>query len=172
MTLQASNKLFAAQLATAVPFRHFDTALDMHYDVEASKALDKDYWRVLKPFKYYVGNEAMNVWVYVPAGYLTDGATVPRPFWWLIPPWGNYGQAAVVHDILCETLTISFDGKDILISRKRADQIFLHAMEVAGVAKWKRHFMYSCVRAWSMLGIKRKAGRLVLKQQLQAAWKP
>jgi hypothetical protein len=30
-------------------------------------------------------------WLNVPAGYLTDGDSVPRVFWSLIPPWGAYG---------------------------------------------------------------------------------
>ena len=164
----------AETLAYAVPFTQFDTQLSIQYDADASKVLGKDYWRVLDAFKYYVGNKAQNIWVYVPEGYLTDGATVPRPFWSIIPPWGNYGQAAVVHDILCETQQLYFDGKLIPITRKRADQIFLNAMEVAGVSKWKRYLMYTCVRAWaigrSWFNLKADADKLKRKQALQDAW--
>lgn len=177
MSLSATSEkkaAFAETLAYAVPFTQFDTQLSIQYDANASKALGKDYWRVLDPFKYYVGEKIQDVWVHVPAGYLTDGATVPRPFWSIIPPWGNYGQAAVIHDILCETQQLYSNGLLISITRKRADQIFMEAMEAAGVGRWKRYLMYSAVRMWSVgrswLNVKNDVSKLVRKQALQDAW--
>lgn len=36
----------------------------------------------------------------VPAGFVTDFASIPRAFWVVLPPTGKYGKAAVVHDYL------------------------------------------------------------------------
>ena len=36
----------------------------------------------------------------VPAGTTTDGASTPRLLWRLIPPFGRYWPAAVLHDYL------------------------------------------------------------------------
>jgi hypothetical protein len=75
--------------------------------------------------------------VEVPAGFQTDFASVPRAFWRLIPPWGPYSPAAVVHDYLYTT------G---LVSRAEADKIFLELMKRLDVPAWKRNVMYWAVR--------------------------
>ena len=36
----------------------------------------------------------------VPAGFVTDLASIPRPLWVLWPPFGKYTRAAVIHDWL------------------------------------------------------------------------
>ena len=42
----------------------------------------------------------------VPAGMITDGASIPRVLWVIYPPFtGLYRQAAVIHDYYCETRT-------------------------------------------------------------------
>jgi Protein of unknown function (DUF1353) len=38
--------------------------------------------------------------VSVPPGFVTDLASIPRVFWSLLPPDGNYAYAAIVHDYL------------------------------------------------------------------------
>ena len=73
----------------------------------------------------------------VPAGVTTDFASVPRLFWRMIPPWGRYSIAAVVHDYLYQT-----GG----VSRKEADRIFLSIMKQLNVPFWKRQAMYYAVR--------------------------
>lgn len=75
--------------------------------------------------------------VIVPAGFVTDFASVPRPLWSILPPWGKYSPAAVVHDYLCRKPGFP---------RKRADKIFLELMKALGVPFWKRHIMYRGVR--------------------------
>lgn len=50
----------------------------------------------------------------IPAGYKTNGADIPRIFWWIIPPFKpKYLPAVVAHDWLCDK------G-----SYKRADDVF------------------------------------------------
>jgi len=76
--------------------------------------------------------------IVVPRGFRTDLASVPRIFWVLIPPFGRYSQAAVVHDYLYR---MEHD-------RKEADSIFYDLMIEYGVWKWKAIIMYLGVRAF------------------------
>jgi len=164
------QQLSEDDLAVAKTFHQFDARLEIQYDDNASLRLDKNYWRVTKSFKYYVGNREDDIWVHVPAGYLTDGASVPRPFWSIVPPWGRYGQAAVVHDLLVEKLFYFVKGERVTISRHHADRIFLEAMKVAGVNWFLRHLMYRSVSLWSRLKPKTNKRRYELKQRLETEW--
>ena len=38
--------------------QHFTDALDTQYDESASKALGKDYWRVIDSFRFYLNDPA------------------------------------------------------------------------------------------------------------------
>ena len=101
-------------------------------------------------FRYWIGSENSGTYVDVPDGFRTDGASVPRPFWNLVAPWGDHGQAAVLHDFLCEYRTIIRDGKPTSISRKECDEIFLEAMRVLKVEEVKAKAMYAAVRAYAI----------------------
>ena len=75
--------------------------------------------------------------VTVPAGFVTDFASVPRlPLaFWL---FGAVAQeAASLHDFLYST------G---LVSRKLADEVFAEASKACGVAAWRRGPMWLGVR--------------------------
>ena len=93
--------------------------------------IDKtDYWKVLAPLIYTTSN---GIDIKIPKDFLTDFASVPRFLWSILPPWGKYGKAAILHDFLY------YSG---LFSKKEADLLFLEAMEVLEVIKWKRYSMY------------------------------
>ena len=132
-------------------FKRFSADAMLTYAPEESKILGKDHWRVMNPFRYYLDDKYSNRWVYVPEGYLTDGASVPRLFWNLVPPWGVYGQAAIVHDYLCEFLSITVDGMSQNITRKQADRIFLEAMKVLEVPAYLRYPMFYAVSAYRVI---------------------
>ncbi|AEH03431.1 tail assembly chaperone [Pseudomonas phage PhiPA3] len=123
-------------------FTRFSGDLDTTYDKAASKELGKDYWRVTTAFDYKIGSEDSNKKVSIAKGYLTDGASVPFFLWWLLPAWGEYGQAAVVHDKLCETWKIIeiVEGNEIErdIDRAECDRILYEAMRVLEVEAWRR----------------------------------
>ena len=94
---------------------------------------------LLEDFSYWIGEETSDDFINVKAGFETDFASVPRALWWLCPPLGPYGKATVVHDwgyVVQER------------TRKGYDLIFLEAMQVLGVAFWKRYLMYLAVRAF------------------------
>src|SRR5690606_2717654 len=148
----------------------YTAPLDIRYDPVASAILGQDHWRVLTSFRYYIGDKYSGRWVFVPAGYLTDGASVPKIFHNVVGPWGAHGQAAVVHDILCEYLSITQDGLPVLITRKQANLIFLEAMEVLSVPAWRREVMYAAVEGYRIVGGGEQPSNTPVKRQLEAAW--
>lgn len=139
----------------AVPFEDFNAEVSLEYDEAASNYCSHDYWRTAVAFRYYFDDPSLETYVEVPANYLTDGASVPRPFWDLLPPQGAYGQAAVLHDYLCEHLTQVKNGQTVTITRKQADDAFKDACVALGVPRWKRNVMFIFVAAYAwVLNIK------------------
>jgi len=91
----------------------------------------------------------------VPKGYVTDFATVPQFIWWLIPTYGNYTAATVLHDWL-----ITYALPNRRVSSRRVDRVFREAMQSLGVSAPRRWLMWAGVR-WGALGNKRRrAGSL------------
>jgi len=74
----------------------------------------------------------------VPAGFVSDGASVPRMFWWLFPPVGRYMAAAILHDWLLETGT----------PWPVANGYFLRALREQGVERWAAYVMYAAVSVY------------------------
>lgn len=122
----------------------------IYYDDDASALLGGDYYRVAESFRYYLGQEYADQWVFVPAGMLTDLASIPRIVWNILPPSGKYGSAAIVHDRLCNTLQITQSGKSVSITREKCDAILGEAMEVLQVPWTKRVLISSavCLHRW------------------------
>lgn len=96
-------------------------------------------WQLVEGFEYHVGDYPSTDVITVPAGTITDFASVPQPLWGILPPWGKYGKAAVVHDWLYRQKSRS---------RKDADAVFLEAMAVLGVPRWQRRLMWLGVRVF------------------------
>ena len=70
---------------------------------------DWDYFYSLGPIGW-APNENQNFKdVNVPTGFVTDLASIPRPFWSVFPKTGRYAYAAIVHDYLYWTQTVSRD---------------------------------------------------------------
>ena len=132
-------------MSDMLSYRGYDAIAMTQYSRFGSDTLGSDFWVVTNPFIYYVGEKHSETEVKIPRGYLTDGASVPRVFWNVIPPWGKYGQAAILHDYLCEYLTVEESGICKSITRKECDQIFLEAMLVMGVPKAKAMMIHSAV---------------------------
>lgn len=77
--------------------------------------------------------------VRVPKGFVTDGASIPRVFWNILSPFGDYFGAAVIHDFLYSKFNKDF-------SRDEADAIFLEGMTASGVPFLRRTTIYTAVR--------------------------
>lgn len=125
-------------------FTQFNNHLHIKYSPEASDILGRDYWVLEKEFTYHIGSLHSSRFVTVPAGFLSDGATVPRILRSFVGTMGRHSQAAVLHDYLTETHLISVKNRltgevsDQTIDRATADRIFYESLEVLGVPVWKR----------------------------------
>ena len=107
-----------------------------------SPLADGKTWVTRKEFGYDIGKEGSKNSVDVPVGFMTDFASVPRPLWALLPRWGKYGNAAVIHD---------YCYWEQSRSRKESDRVFREAMEVLKVPAYKIRLLYYAVRlgGWS-----------------------
>lgn len=102
---------------------------------------------VIQPFGYTNARIGRTVWV--PAGYVTDFASIPRVGRWLIPPFGRHAIAAVVHDWL---YSVGEPG-----GRGPADDIFRDALDELGVDVARRNVMHGAVRAFGAGGYAKAA---------------
>ena len=99
----------------------------------------KGQWVLTFPLEYQ--SDLLVKHIYVPTGFETDLARIPRVFTPLIPKNGKHRAPAIVHDWLC---------RNKITSKKVTDKVFLEAMKVSNVSKWRRYAMYYAVRAASV----------------------
>lgn len=95
--------------------------------------------------------------VTIPAGYVFDGASVPRIAWSVIghPFDPTFALAACVHDWYCDAAVRLKDYQLRVIG----DSVFFALLARAGVAEWRRVAMYAAVRFWSFANRKRIVSR-------------
>lgn len=74
--------------------------------------------------------------IIAPAGTTSDGASTPMTIWNLIPPFGKYWKAAILHDYLY---------RDTQRAKAECDGLLLEAMESLGVDKVLRDTIYEGV---------------------------
>jgi hypothetical protein len=75
-------------------------------------------YRLAQPFRYRN--------VQVPAGFVTNGANIPRPLWIVWPPnRSDFMKAVVVHDYLCDREKYAL-----------ADELFRDALQEAGAHRF------------------------------------
>ena len=136
---------------------------------------DGKNWKLTRPFSYHVGSQHSKTIIKVPAGFVTDFASIPTfiiavlgligiyigNHWGInqlfllgivsvlcasvMPRWGKYGKAAVIHDYLYHIK---------MFNRRMSDGIFLEAMKVLGVVYVERYAMYYAVRWLAFLSWK------------------
>lgn len=89
-------------------------------------------WTLLQPLSYRLVDTESSEVVNVPTGLVTDFASVPRPFWFWVAPWGRHGRAALVHDHLYRLGSITDPHSASLRrpSKREADRIFRQAIAV------------------------------------------
>lgn len=104
------------------------------------RRVDAKRWAVEADFTV-VGNT--QTWV-VPAGFVTDFASIPRFLTWLIQTYGLHLEAALVHDYLWSLCRKGeFNYPD-------ADGIFRMLLRVLGVKPLQRWMMWTAVRCASL----------------------
>lgn len=106
--------------------------------LENADGEDDGKWRVYAPLVYQSDVAGVGT-VTVPAGFVTDLASVPRlpVVYWLTG--GTSNEAAVVHDYLYSKGTVS---------RATADAVLREASKACGVPAWRRWLMWAGVRAF------------------------
>ncbi len=97
------------------------------------------YWILTDDVKISVDYGNRRYTYFIPKGFETDFASVPRFLWWLIAPT-DYPllRASLLHDYLYRTGTRA--------SRKWADRVLVKIAIEDGLPKWKACLMYSAVR--------------------------
>lgn len=122
-------------------------------DNKFSPALKKgrSLWGLQRDLAYRTGNSDDKV--LVPAGFVTDLASIPRWCWTILPPDGQWVKAAIVHDFLYATSGTAhwkrrFDGRTRAdpYTRKEVDGIFCEALKNRGVDTVRRSILWSAVR--------------------------
>lgn len=81
----------------------------------------------------------------IPAGYVTDFASVPAIVVWLIPRFGRYTPAAILHDYLITDGPRELAWNDV-------DGLFRRVMRELGVSTPRRWLMWAGVRWGSLFG--------------------
>ena len=83
----------------------------------------------------------------IPAGYRTDGASVPRAFYNIIARFTDALPAALVHDLRYDPPEIEGE-KYRTMTRRDADREFLRNLKLCGVNLARRRSAYLAVRAF------------------------
>ena len=93
--------------------------------------------KLLEDIVYHVGKKDSPDKIVVPAGFVTDGGSVPRPLWGIVSPWGKASKPYILHDWM-------YHRQDR--TRLVCDAILLEAMEVVGVNWFQRWMIHRGVR--------------------------
>lgn len=131
-------------------FTRFNTGLTIRFVGPHPTKHDVSLFRLLKGFDFYLEDNHEDV-VKVPKGFITDGASIPRVLWIILPPWGSYGQAAVLHDYLIEGGLIVYKSGSYSVNRNQARCIFSDALKVLSIPNWKRRVIITGVWLWDKL---------------------
>jgi hypothetical protein len=158
---------------------NFSGSLLIQYDHAASEILGGDYWRLMRSFRYYlptsllvpdwtVGNRKR--WAFAPAGMLTDLGSIPKVFRGIISNGGAASQAYVLHDQLCEYLSITNNGYPEKITREECDLILKAALLDLQIDNTTAHLIYNAVAAYQFVRQVRDPSTTRIKRDLEAAF--
>lgn len=74
--------------------------------------------------------------IVVPVGFITDGPSIPRLFWNIVPVWGPWAIAGIIHDFVCCLLAMGRPHEECQ-TRYECDRMFVDAMWSIDVpARW------------------------------------
>jgi hypothetical protein len=123
-------------------------------------------YKLAHDYSYVWEHKGRKYRIFIPAGLVYDGASVPRFAWSItgLRPDGLLRAAALVHDFIYihegdmppGTWQKKVSGKwadmETDWKRKQADRMFGRLLREAGVSGWRRRIAYKAVRAagWIM----------------------
>lgn len=115
------------------------------YSLFAIRAAGPSTWRLDGEWVYNGPREVITV----PDGFETDGASVPRIFWWFCPPiQPRYLAAALIHDYLYSTKELT---------RKECDIVFYRVMIEDGEQLFRAYIMYKAVSFFGWIAWRRNS---------------
>lgn len=103
-----------------------------------------DHWVLLADLIWHSDTER----IVVPAGFVTDLASIPRPLRGILNQNGNSRRPAVLHDYLYQTQSLP---------RAAADEIFRRALAAEDIGAVGRFVYWSGVRIGGWLAWRNKA---------------
>jgi hypothetical protein len=139
-------------------------------------------WRLMQAITYEVGEEHSARVIEVPAGFETDGASIPGFLRVVLSVWGTYGRAACLHDYLYSVLrntelwnfgglkvelheAFRFSGvdsyrDDYARARAWADREFYTAMLACGTWPPLAFVMWVAVRLFGGFAVRRRQAQI------------
>lgn len=124
--------------------------------------LDERFWMLVDDLVYDGTTDTITV----PAGHMTDFASVPRSLQWLAPSTGKYTLAAILHDYLCDNMRAGYalvrtgTEKPVFVTAREADGLFRRVMREEGVGPVQRWLLWSGVRIGAIRNRHRRPGTL------------
>lgn len=109
-------------------------------------------WRLEEHLVYQRSDDAFHV-VMVSKGFITDGPSIPRFLWAILPVWATWSRAGIIHDYLCCLIAMGHPHREAL-DRNAADKIFREAMQACGVGLVLRNLLYLGVRVGTWCGVR------------------
>jgi len=110
---------------------------DLLVKVLADERNGQGLFELAAPFTFDIGFLGSGETVLVPAGFVTDFASIPGFARWLLPISGKAAKAALLHDYM------------LSVGDRRAADAFSDALKAAGVGPVKRWIMVAGVRLWA-----------------------
>jgi hypothetical protein len=121
----------------------------LRYEKLGTKRNGLPEYRLTEEFAFEIGGWGSKTFITVPVGFVTDLASIPWGFRWILPPNGPYAKAATIHDFMYE------NAGHIGWTREYCDLVFLEGMRTLGVAKPVRLMMFCAVRLFGWRNFKR-----------------
>lgn len=113
----------------------FDRDVTLAVDFDGSKR--KDYWLTISGLNaslyFELDGKIVKGVLGLPAGFRTDGASVPRLLKPLFPAWNKHFRAILIHDYLCEYGGIViFSNGSYTLTRADIDNLFIDMLKLEG----------------------------------------
>lgn len=97
-------------------------------------------FKLEKPFRFYSSKGL----IIVPAGFYTDGASIPRKFHSIMGPFGSYFFSALCHDY-------NYSPLNTVFTREESDELFYEGMKALNVPFLTRNIVYYAVRLFGWM---------------------
>lgn len=123
----------------------------------------RSLWGLQRNLSYTAG-DAGDV-ITVPAGFVTDLASIPRLVWSFYPPDGPWVKAAIIHDFLYDTQGTGIwhnhrgNTRIAPYTRAESDAVLKEGMADRAIGAWEQFVIWCAVRIGGGLGWARVPNR-------------